>query len=73
MTRYQLHHGRKTSLETEANKILLKVIVINNFVLKGFLKGVNLVCIDDFTVKRIIKFRSLEKHRKFFNICCTVG
>ena len=39
MTRYQLHHGRKTSLETEANKILL--IVINNFVLKGFLKGVN--------------------------------
>ena len=39
MTRYQLHHGRKISLETEANKILL--IVINNFVLKGFLKGVN--------------------------------
>ena len=23
MTGYQLHHGRKTSLETEANKILL--------------------------------------------------
>ena len=71
MTGYQLHHGRKTSLETEANKILL--IVINNFVLKGFLKGVNGVCIDDFTVKRVIKVRSLEKHRKFFNICSTVG
>ena len=39
MTRYQLQHGRKTSLETEANKIVL--IVINNFVLKSFLKGVN--------------------------------
>ena len=39
MTRYQLYHGRKTSIETEANKILL--VVINNFVLKGFLKGVN--------------------------------
>ena len=71
MTGYQLHHGGKTSLETGANKILL--IVINNFVLKGFLKGVNGVCIDDFTVKRVIKFRFLEKHRKFFNICSTVG
>ena len=39
MTRQKLHHGRKTSRETEANKILL--IVINNFVFKGFLKGVN--------------------------------
>ena len=63
MTRYQLHHGRKTSLETEANKTLL--VVINNFVLKGFLKGVNRVCIDDFTVKRVIKFRSLEKHSPY--------
>ena len=63
MTGYQLHHGRKTSLETDANKILL--IVINNFVLKGFLKGVNRVCIDDFTVKTVIKFRSLKKQKIF--------
>ena len=36
MTRYQFHHGRKTSIETEANKILL---IVNNFVLiRAFLK-----------------------------------
>ena len=39
MTQYQLHHGRKTSIETEAN--FTHRTFINNFALKGFLKGVN--------------------------------
>ena len=45
-------------------------IVFNNCILKGLLnKRGNGIRVDDFAVKGVIKFGSLDKHRRCLNIC----